>query len=89
MSCERSHPIIQPLCLKFYILYSAGVSEIMEEQLPPRLSLRFLASYRCLFLIVISFAVGYMTFGGMLPGFLGVCCIYFSVLIAFALLSDN
>lgn len=61
----------------------------MEKQLRPRLSLRFLASYQYLFLIIASCAIGYEAFGGVISGLLGVCSIYIIILLMFALLSKD
>lgn len=48
---------------------SHGSSQLVERQLRPRVNLRGLASYRTVILIMLSFIIGKLLFGGSFFGF--------------------
>lgn len=48
---------------------SHGSSKLVERQLRPRLNLRWLASYRTIIIIILSFLFGKLIFGGSFFGF--------------------
>lgn len=48
---------------------SHGSSQLVERRLRPRVNLRWLASYRTVFIIILSFLFGKLLFGGSFFGF--------------------
>lgn len=64
---------------------SRGYSRAIEDRLPARVNLRFLASYQSLVLLLVSFAVGQLMFGAPSYGFFALilCTFVYTLLMSF------
>ncbi|XP_075145341.1 sphingomyelin phosphodiesterase 4 isoform X2 [Haematobia irritans] len=65
----------------------SGVSELCEEELPARLCLRFLGSYRTLGLILVALLIGYLFWGSSVTGIIGLLFISIIYVLIMALIS--
>nr|XP_013101708.1 unnamed protein product [Stomoxys calcitrans] len=68
-------------------LHVSGVSELCEEELPARLCLRFLASYRTLALIILTMLIGYIFWGSSITGIIALFFISVAYVLIMAIIS--